>query len=192
MKQQKIIASIILILLVAVVLVSLTSSKKMNFSFETETQAASTIPTHILYDHLFRLVISFQKKAIEQRIRGEQITTLTDYFQTEAGLTEEQNQSLSEVANLFIEEVEPIDNQALALISAARENYPDGQISPDQQIPQPPSELLDLQNQRNALALNFREKLNNRWGKKAFESFDSYIHKKFAQNFQAIGTQPNN
>jgi hypothetical protein len=59
-------------------------------------------------------------------------------------------------------------------------------------MPAPPPELGELQNQRNTLALSYRNKLNDAFGKTAFESFDSFMHKKFAQSFQALGTNPRN
>lgn len=192
MNRKKIIASILLFTLGAITLGSQLRSMTGGFSVETNVQAVSNVPTYVLYDQLFRLIISFRRKAIKQRINGEPVTSLTEYFKAEAQLTEEQNQKLTDLANQYFEEIEPIDTQASELISQIRESFPDGEIPEGQQVPPPPPELSGLQDQRNALALNYREKLNDAFGKAAFESFDSFMHKKFAQSFQAIGTNPNN
>lgn len=170
------------------VLASQTSSIKGLFSLEAKVQAVSRVPTHILYDQLFRVVIRFRRKAEVQRLTGKNVTSLPNYFKKKADLSDEQNQKITDIALEFMENVEDVDAQAMDVISQFRESYPDGDIYEGQEPPPPPPlELLNLQNQRNRLALNYREKLSISLGRQAFESFDRFIHNEFAKGFQASG-----
>ncbi len=161
-----------------------------NFEPEVNAQTFSQIPSHILYDQLFRLVINFRKKAEEQRLTGESVTSLKDYFKDEAKLTDSQNQKLEQLAIEYLQEVEPIDRQARQIIDQLRRQFQDGWVNEGQQVPPPPIELAALQEQRNALAVSYQEKLQELFGKDDFESFDNFVRQNFAQNFQAIGKIP--
>lgn len=46
------------------------------FSSKANAQASSQIPSHILYDQVFRLTISFKRKAEIQQLTGETVTSL--------------------------------------------------------------------------------------------------------------------
>lgn len=194
MKKKNII-TIILVLSVFVTVVVLGSQSQLTrrlFNFEPEVKAetVSQIPSHILYDQLFRLAVNFRRKAEEQRLKGESVSSLKDYFKDEAKLSDSQNQILEQTAIEYIQEVEPIDNQARQIIGQIRAQFQDGWVNEGQQVPPPPTELATLQEQRNALALSYREKLQDSLGKENFESFDNFVQKNFAQNFQAIGKIP--
>lgn len=184
-----------LVLVIAVMFTVLTNKSQFwgNF-FRLESTArgqnTSQISSSILYDQLFRLVVKFQAKAEIQKLTGENVTALKDYFKDSAKLSDSQNQILLQTASEYIQAVEPIDAQAREIISQFRQQFQDGWINEGQQAPPPPAELETLQEQRNALALTYRDNLKNLLGEKAFEEFDEFIQDGFAQNFQAIGTIP--
>ena len=162
------------------------TSGLFNFTPKVKAQSGSQIPTHILYDQMFRLTVSFRRKAEIQRLKGERVTSLPDYFKEEAKLTDEQNEILQRVAIEFIQEVQPVDDRARVLISQIREAFPDGVVPDGQEVPPPPPELANLQNQRNSAALARRSQLEELFGKNKFTEFDNFIQGGFAANFQAI------
>lgn len=184
-----------LVLVIAVMITVLTNKTQFwgdFFKLESTVsgQNTSQIPSSILYDQLFRLVVKFQAKAEIQKLTGENVTSLKDYFKDSAKLSDSQNQSLLQTASEYTQAVEPIDAQAREIISQFRKQFQDGWINEGQQAPSPPTELETLQEQRNSLALTYRDNLKNLLGEKAFEEFDEFIQDGFAQNFQAIGTMP--
>ncbi len=190
MKNKNTIA-IVLVLTIAVTALAFGSQSPLtaglfNFTPKAKAQSGSQIPTHILYDQMFRLTVSFRRKAEIQRLKGGRVTSLPDYFKEEAKLTDEQNEILQRVAIEFIQEVQPVDDQATVLISQIREAFPDGVVPDGQEVPPPPPELANLQNQRNSAALARRDQLEELFGKDKFTEFDKFIQGGFAANFQAI------
>lgn len=160
------------------------------FSSKANAQASSQIPSHILYDQVFRLTISFRRKAEIQQLTGETVTSLPNYFKEEAQLTEQENEILQQVALEFLQEMQPVDDRAVVLIAEAWEAFPDGVVPEGQNVSQPP-ELFGLQEQRNALALRYRDRLNDLFGSKRFGKFDVFVQGDFASKFQSIQTPQN-
>lgn len=145
-----------------------------------------SIPEHVLYESIFRLDLSFRRKALEQELSGQTVTSLKTYFKDEFGLNDEEDDLLRQTAIEYIEDIEPVNAQAIQLLAQLREQYQDGAIPDGQSVPAPPPGLEDLQNQRNSIALQSRDKLANRLGKK-FEMFDELVKTRFADNFQSLG-----
>lgn len=86
--------------------------------------------------------------------------------------------------------MQPIDDRAVVLIAEAWEAFPDGVVPEGQNVSQPP-ELFGLQAQRNALALRYRDRLNDLLGSKRFGKFDVFVQGDFASKFQSIQTPQN-
>ena len=154
---------------------------------EPRVQAGGgSIPDYVLYDQLFRMVLSIKKKAGDQETRGEAVTPLKYYFKSKAGLTDEQNGLLEQAALDYLADVGPVDKQARTLIVQIRDQFEDGKIGAGQQVPAPPAELSQLQEQRNGLAATHRDKLQGLLGKDAFTQFDEFVQGDFSLNFQRI------
>jgi len=181
MKNKITIISVLVIALMTLVFSSQSPLADKSFGIEQKVQAQSAyqIPPQILYDQMFRLVISFRKQAEIQQLTGERVTTLTNHFKDEAQLTDRENEILQQAALEFLQQVQPLDDQAIVLIAQVREANPDAQ-----QIA-PPQELTDLQQQRNALALSYRNLLSERLGGAAFGEFDNFMQGSFAAGFQS-------
>jgi len=175
--------TIILVLAVTVMTLTFGSQSPLTkelFDFEANAESVSQIPNHILYDQVFRLVISFKRKAEIQQLQSERVTTFPGYFKEEARLTEQENKILQQVALEFLQEAQPVDDQAAVSIEQLR------QTSPDEQQISPPLQLTDLQQQRNALVLHYRDRLNQLLGSGRFGEFDNFVRGSFASGFQAI------
>lgn len=150
------------------------------------------LPDPVLWESLFRLDLSFRRKALEQELSGKTATDLKTYFKDEIGLKPEEDAILRETAIEYLVAIQPIDAQAIQLLARLRESVPDGHIQDGQEVPPPPQALFDLQGKRNALALTYRNRLADRLGSKAFEQFDNFIKEKFVKNFQSIGPEKAN
>lgn len=157
------------------------------FAKASTANVLSTVPDHVLYDSLFRMDVSFRRKALEQQLTGQPVTSLQSYFKNSANLTDQENEVLKLTAIEFLEEIEPIDTRARQITAEIREQYLYGEVPAGGEVAPPPAELGDLQNRRNEIVLKKREELSELLGKDAFEKLDKFMHKEFAENFQANG-----
>ncbi|HSK70159.1 MAG TPA: hypothetical protein VK892_00580 [Pyrinomonadaceae bacterium] len=149
--------------------------------FTQEKQA--NIPDHVLYDKLFRMVVSLKKKAESEETSAEERIGLTNFFRNRANLTPEENQILQNISLEHIQQVTPIDAQAKIIIAQARAANPNGVVHRNQP---PPVELVNLQKRRDEMALRHRNRLKESLGADGFAKFDKYIREDFASRIQAI------
>lgn len=151
--------------------------------FGIQTQANTQLPSHVLYDRFFRMNVSLKRKTETQGANNEKSLGTKNYFKNRANVSEEENQVLQDLAEEYTRELIPIDNQARAIIARTRQSSPNGVVPRDQP---PPPGLVHLQEQRNALALQFRDRLKQSLGANAFDKFDGFINRDFASRFQAV------
>lgn len=149
------------------------------------SQKAEVPPEYILYDQVFSLIVIFKKKAEEQEAKGEAVTQFRSYFKDEAKLTAQEDDFLTQTANNFNQEVRILDAQAEVIIEQLRQQFPIGSL-PEGQLIQPSPELLQLQEQRNKLALHHRNQLRDLLGEDKFNEFDNFVKGKFASGFRAM------
>jgi hypothetical protein len=157
--------------------------RSLGFGVNTyERTTKHQIPDYVLYDKLFRMVNSLKKKAQLPETAVEKAVALNDYFKQRANLTDEENQILQNTALEFMREVAPVDNRAGAVITEARQN----RLNKAAGEQTPPAELVNLQEQRNALALRYRDRLKEALAADAFTRFDEFVQDDFASGFQVI------
>jgi hypothetical protein len=150
-----------------------------------------SIPDHITYDQLFRLVRLLDEQAAKLQAEGLDGKIWSEYFQRESGLTLQEVSVLRQTAAEFQIEIEPIDRRANEILVKRRAAYPGGQIPEGTQLPPPPTELIQLQEQRNQIALNKRDQLNNLLGTGAGSSgerFALFVQQNIANNMRVIET----
>lgn len=143
------------------------------------------IPEYILYEKVFRLVIEFDSLAESQEENGEPITPFHAYFKDEAKLTAQNDQFLLQAAKQYYQEIQLVDAQAEAVIEQLRQQYPVGSL-PEGELIKPSQELLQLQEQRNKVALLYRDKLKDLLGEANFNEFDGFVKGKFALGIKVI------
>lgn len=160
------------------------------FATAALVSAAEPLPDYVLYDSLFRMDLSFRRKALEQELTGQPVTSLKTYFKDRANLTDEENELLRQASIEFIQEIRPLDVRAQQITADIREQFLYGEVPPGQEVVPPPAELIDLQNRRNELVLRSRDKLADSMGKDTFAKFDEFMHKDFSSNFQLNGELP--
>ena len=157
--------------------------KLFSLDFKELVRSDSQIPPQVLYDKLFRMVFSIRIKAESQKMSDEKINGSKNYFKNRANLTDEENQILQNTALEFIQQVAPIDANARTIIAQKRASNLTGVVSKDDL---PPVELINLQEQRNALALLYRDRLKESLGSDGSAKFVRYIEGEFASRFEEI------
>ncbi len=155
-----------------------------NFQQKIEEQR-SEIPEYILYEKVFRLVIEFDNLAESQKANSEPITPFQTYFKDEAKLISQDDEFLLQTAKQYHQEMQLVDAQAEVVIQQLRQQYPVGSL-PEGELIKPSPELLQLQEQRNKLALLYRDKLKNLLGEANFNDFDSFVKGDFASGIKVI------
>ena len=143
------------------------------------------LPDHILYDILFRRVSLLDQKAKSQAENNETLTQFRNYFIDEAKLSAEENDVLSKTADSFGQEVQIVDEQAAVITEQLRQQYSEGRTAKGRFI-QPTPELLQLQEQRDNLALRYRDQLKAFLGDDRFNEFDNFVKENYAAGIQAI------
>jgi len=158
---------------------------KSDASLASNQSLNSDIPEYILYDRMFSLIPMFKKLAEEQAARGEPVTAFHGYFEREANLDDGQAGILQETAAGYVGAVKLIDTEAEILIEQLRAQHKTG-TSSEEPLIQPSPELLKLQEQRNNLALQYRDQLSSLLGTAKFNELDSFVKGTFAAGFQAM------
>jgi hypothetical protein len=143
------------------------------------------IPEYILYERVFRLAIEFDSLAKSQEAKGETVTQFRTYFKDEAKLTSQDDEFLLQTAKQYYQETQFVDAQAEVIIEQLRQQHPVGLLSEGELI-KPSPELLQLQEQRNKLALLYRDKLKDLLGEANFNEFNSYVKGSFASGVKLM------
>jgi hypothetical protein len=176
--------TITLILIVAVTTLAFGSQLQIAKNlFGFESQANAQLPSHILYDRFFRMTASLKRKSETQGADNEKTLGTKNYFKKRANIDDAQDQILQNLAHEYIRELTPIENQAKAIIAQKRREFPNGVVPRDQP---PPPALVNLQEQRNALALQFRDRLKESLGAEGFDKFDTFINGNFASHIRVV------
>jgi len=158
---------------------------KNNTPPETIGSPTTEIPEHILYDRVFRQVVEFKKMAEEQQAKGEPVTAFYGYIEREAGLNEVQTADLLTIATVYLKEVEAVDEQAKAEIEKLRLEH-QASNAPKKQLIQPSTELRNLQEQRDSLALRHRDRLKEILGNEKFSDVDAFVKSNLAATIKVL------
>jgi len=148
-----------------------------------EPSESFQVPDHVVYDHLFRLVVSFKKQSESSNKSPEKAAFFKNYFETFAKLTDAEDQTLYSIAKEYLQETVWMDAQAKQIIVQTRKMYPNGVVPKDQP---PPPALGDLQETRNGLAVQYYERLRDALGEGGFAKLDEFIRKDIAPSIQSI------
>ena len=188
MKCKKILAFIIALIVStsAIAFGSQTQFSNLSFGFVSnffKENAQADIPDHVLYDKLFRMTFSLNEKSKSEKISVEKRNGLANYLKNRAKLNNEENQILQSAASEYIQQVNLIDEPARTIIEQSRNAVRSGLIPRDQP---PPVELLNLQKQRDELALRYRDRLRESLGADVFAKFDEFVKGDFASRIRAI------
>lgn len=134
----------------------------------TVTPAPSGAPIHARLGVLFRHI---NKIADDESVRRD--------YQRRTRLSDAQFFQLVEIARDHEREVETLDLRAKQIIQNVRAAYPPGRLPPGVSPPQPPQELLDLQDQRNEAAVRHQARLRQRLGTSGFDVFITFLDSEF-------------
>ena len=138
-------------------------------------QPAQSIPDYEVYHQVFHHHVAMKKKAGELEKLGNDGKFLRGFYQREAKLSNEQARVFDEIASSCEEEVAKQDIKAGAIIDDALARNGNGKLAEGTSPPEPPAELKTLWDERNAIILRARDRLQAAFGAQEFERFEEFV-----------------
>jgi len=156
---------------------------------------AKPMPPELAYWALFQEIQALKDKDSESLAQGETTNFKNSFYANRLGLETSQFAAVDAAATECLTNLQPIDQSAREIINKYRAQFPKGelkQISPSsppnkqqparpqksfQSLPPVPAELKQLQNQKNQIILNAKEKIKQSLGQTEFADFDSSVQK---------------
>lgn len=153
------------------------------------------MPAELAYWVLFQEVRSLKNRDLESQAEGETTNFKTSFYSDRLGLESSQFSAVDNAVNECFTNLQPVDQRAREIINQYRSNYPNGQlkkiqptISPNdlhparpkksfESLPPVPAEIGQLQNQKNQIILNAKEKIRQALGQSEFAEFDASVQK---------------
>jgi len=131
------------------------------------TASPAEIPDEVKFQFLFEHLANIKNKPGPLR-----------NYQPKTGLTDGAYAQLVQLAVEHQQEAAVIEQQAKVIIDNVHAQYP-RRLPPGMAPPPPPQELLDLDKQRDALSLRYRDKLRTLIGDEAYNRFKLCIDEEF-------------
>lgn len=147
------------------------------------------VPQHVIYSHLFHQITAFKKQAEEAESKGRDGRPLRSLFQREAGLNGAQASVLDVIASECLREVAIQDAKAKLIIDAFKARFPYGRMPRGERPPPPPAELTAMQEERNAIILRARNRLQLTLGEQEFNRFEAFVNRRVVPNISSEGRQ---
>jgi hypothetical protein len=160
-------------------------------------------PAPVVYSALFYHVAFVKEQADEVERQGKDASSLRSVFRKKADLSETQARTLDAIAIECVREVAAQDARAQIIINAFKERFPPGKLPAGVKLPPAPSELAQMQQERDAIIMRARDRLRLALGDQEFQSFDEFVTEHVAAAIEPVtlpsatlgstrGDQPNN
>lgn len=126
--------------------------------------SSDPLPEYASAEMVLTLLPSLESAAAKMQAQGKDGRIWSNYFQRHLGFTQQQVAIMRQVANEFGVAVQATHNRARAIIAQRRAARASGQPATP-----PPAELLALQQQRQALALQYGNRLRILLGNEPYQ-----------------------
>lgn len=153
---------------------------------------AKSMPDELMYWVLFQEIQALKEKDIESLTQGETTNFKTSFYTNRLGLQNSQFSALDSAVTECFTALQPVDQRAREVINQYRSQYANGELKKIQPSPSPnsfqpgrrktlenlppvPSEIGQLQNQKNQIILNAKEKIRLALGQSEFMQFDESV-----------------
>jgi hypothetical protein len=144
-----------------------------------------SLPEHVPYMFLFHHLVVLKQKADEIEQRSKVRSSLLTRFQEDARLSAEQFQTLYQIASDCEQQLAEQDKKAMVIINAMKAPYPDGKLPAGQGPPPIPAELISLQQDRDSIILQARDRLRLAFGAPAFLQFHAFVQSRIGSDIKS-------
>src|SRR5260370_33590454 len=136
---------------------------------------ASVVPEFVPYMLLFDHHNYNLQKAAELEQQGKDGTRFRLMLKQRAGLSDDQALIFDRVTSDCEQELALQDAKASVVIADFRARFPAGKLPEGVTLPPPPPELTKMQEERNAIILRSRDRLQAAFREQDFTRFDSLV-----------------
>lgn len=143
---------------------------------------ADQLPEHAPYLFLFRHLSHLKKQSEKLRRQGKDGSGFQRRFKEALVLDDGQFEQLGAIALSCEAQLDALDKQAARVVEEFKKHYPDGPVPEGVIIPPPPAELLALQEERNRLVLNARDRVRGALGEQEFAHLDQMVRLRLVPN----------
>lgn len=148
----------------------------------------SRAPEQVVYGAFFHHVVEMKDGAGNLERSGKSGDSLRTFVELHARLNSEEARVLDEIATSCVQEVSQQDQEALAVIEKFRAQFPGGRVPKGTRLPPPPPELKAMQQQRDAIILKARDRLQAELGQVGFNKVSTFIEKYISPNTRRVKT----
>jgi hypothetical protein len=141
------------------------------------------VPLHLLYRHFFAYQNHLDQIAAEDFQQGKDGSEFRDHYQTALGFTPAQFAPVRSAARRLAAELKVHDEKIKAVIDEYRAQNP-RDASGRSEVPLPPAELGQLQQERDTIIKNAIARMNASLGPVRAAKLQSYIQQEVAQHAQ--------
>ncbi len=156
-------------------------------TFDADT--ISSVPDEIVYFILFNHLVGLKAQVDSQQSLGGSSFNYIESYKKQTSMTSSQTQFLFQTSQDCLNEIQPIDAQAKQIIDDTRSGSPDGELNSFDEMPDAPVALDQLQQQRDAVILKYRDILKNSYGENKFTEFDQFVRSKIAPQVENLSGQ---
>ena len=158
----------------------LIENEKMLFDTKNSEDTAD-VPDEIVYFILFNHLVGLKSQSEKLDAKGETLNYFKLY-EDQAKLDNSQSQFLFQTAQDCIDATRQVDRQAKEIITKARAKFPKGEVQSPEDIPPPPKELRELQQQKDDIVIHFRDVLKDGLRTDKFNEFNRFARQRIAPN----------
>lgn len=151
-----------------------------------KTMPPREVPQTVLWHMIFSLSRMTEIEARKMNQQGRNGDAWSQYFIKRGVLAADSEKIFKKNADAYLRELEAIDRRAKQVTDAMRAQYPKGLIKDTKDMPMPPAELGVLQQQKDALALRYRDAFKNAVSPETFNKFSQFLTNDFSQGISPV------
>lgn len=173
-------------------------SEQKNVSNQLPTAQDSLtqkVPQPVLWDMVFRLSKTIKIEAEKLTQEGKDGSLYANYFVRQGHLSAENDVILKDTSNRYLAEVDTLNQKAAKFIEESRDEYLKKEFDKEQSPRISPTELKELQKQKDEMTLQYRDSFRELIGEVSFNSFSSFLILEFSSGItkyelKKSGNQP--
>ncbi len=142
---------------------------------EKKSPDNENVPDRIIYFILFNHLVGLKQESEKELTEGKTPLDYYALYKKEANLDDAQNQFLFQTAQDCLNAIKPIDEKARKIINASQ-----AEIKSPEDLPPPPKELSELQQQKDETILRYRDVLKTFLSDEKFVEFNQLMRNKIA------------
>lgn len=141
------------------------------------TTTADQMPDARFYSLVFRHLLYLQDHGPANDVQGGASPAVSSFYTDRVKATRKETSLLLAEATAWKADVTPLDSQAHNIVMAIRAKTPGGKLAPGEEPPPVPQELIELQQQRDAMTISHAAHLRETFGATRYDEIARNIRR---------------